>query len=107
MPTPLKVVFAGTPDFAARHLQGLIDSPHQIAAVMSQPDRPAGRGRRLQPSPVKAVALDAELPIWQPTSLKSAESEAILSQYEADILVVVAYGLILLLPYWVSRNWVA
>ena len=95
MPTPLKVVFAGTPDFAARHLQGLIDSPHHIAAVMSQPDRPAGRGKRLQPSPVKAVALDAELPIWQPTSLKSADSEAILSQYEADILVVVAYGLIL------------
>ena len=95
MSTPLKVVFAGTPDFAARHLQGLIDSPHQIVAVMSQPDRPAGRGKRLQPSPVKAVALDAELPIWQPASLKSADSEAILSQYEADILVVVAYGLIL------------
>ena len=95
MSTPLKVVFAGTPDFAAQHLQGLIDSPHQIVAVMSQPDRPAGRGKRLQPSPVKAVALDAELPIWQPASLKSADSEAILSQYEADILVVVAYGLIL------------
>ena len=95
MSTPLKVVFAGTPDFAARHLQGLIDSPHQIVTVMSQPDRPAGRGKRLQPSPVKAVALDAELPIWQPASLKSADSEAILSQYEADILVVVAYGLIL------------
>ena len=95
MSTPLKVVFAGTPDFAARHLQGLIDSPHQIVAVMSQPDRPAGRGKRLQPSAVKAAALDAELPIWQPASLKSADSEAILSQYEADILVVVAYGLIL------------
>ena len=95
MSTPLKVVFAGTPEFAARHLQGLIDSPHQIVAVMSQPDRPAGRGKRLQPSPVKAMALDAELPIWQPASLKSADSEAILSQYEADILVVVAYGLIL------------
>ena len=95
MSTPLKVVFAGTPDFAARHLQGLIDSPHQIVLVMSQPDRPAGRGKRLQPSPVKAMALDAGLPIWQPTLLKSADSEAILSQYEADILVVVAYGLIL------------
>ena len=95
MSTPLKVVFAGTPDFAARHLQGLIDSPHQIVAVMSQPDRPAGRGKRLQAPPVKAMALDAELPIWQPALLKSADSEAILSQYEADILVVVAYGLIL------------
>ena len=95
MSTPLKVVFAGTPDFAARHLQGLIDSPHQIVAVMSQPDRPAGRGKQLQSSPVKAMALDAELPIWQPALLKSSDSEAILSQYEADILVVVAYGLIL------------
>jgi len=95
MSTPLKVVFAGTPDFAARHLQGLIDSPHQIVAVMSQPDRPAGRGKRLQAPPVKAMALDAELPIWQPALLKSADSEAILSQYESDILVVVAYGLIL------------
>ncbi|MGB2103593.1 MAG: methionyl-tRNA formyltransferase, partial [Luminiphilus sp.] len=95
MSTSLKVVFAGTPDFAARHLQGLIDSPHQIVAVMSQPDRPAGRGKRLQSSPVKAVALEADLPIWQPASLKSADSEAILSQYDADILVVVAYGLIL------------
>ena len=95
MSTPLKVVFAGTPDFAARHLQGLIDSPHQIVLVMSQPDRPAGRGKRLQASPVKAMALDAGLPIWQPALLKSADSEAILSQYEADILVVVAYGLIL------------
>jgi len=95
MSTPLKVVFAGTPDFAAQHLQGLIDSPHQIVAVMSQPDRPAGRGKRLQPSPVKAVALEAELPIWQPASLKNADSEATLSEYDADLLVVVAYGLIL------------
>ena len=82
MSTPLKVVFAGTPDFAARHLQGLIDSPHQIVAVMSQPDRPAGRGKRLQPTPVKAVALEAELPIWQPASLKTADGEATLSQYK-------------------------
>ena len=95
MSTSLKVVFAGTPDFAAQHLQGLIDSPHKIVAVMSQPDRAAGRGKRLQPSPVKVMALEAELPIWQPASLKSADSEAILSRYDADILVVVAYGLIL------------
>ena len=95
MSTSLKVVFAGTPDFAAQHLQGLIESPHQIVAVMSQPDRPAGRGKRLQPSPVKTVALEAGLPVWQPASLKTADSEAILSLYDADILVVVAYGLIL------------
>ena len=95
MSTSLKVVFAGTPDFAAQHLQGLMESPHQIVAVMSQPDRPAGRGKHLQPSPVKTVALEAGLPVWQPTSLKTPDSEAILSQYDADILVVVAYGLIL------------
>ena len=95
MSTSLKVVFAGTPDFAARHLQGLIESPHQIVAVMSQPDRPAGRGKHLQPSPVKTVALEARLPVWQPASVKTADSEAILSQYDADILVVVAYGSIL------------
>lgn len=95
MPTPLKVVFAGTPDFAARHLEGLIDSPHQIVSVMSQPDRPAGRGKHLRPSAVKTLALAAGLPVWQPASLKTAESEATLSQYDADILVVVAYGLIL------------
>ena len=95
MPTPLKVVFAGTPEFAARHLEGLIDSPHQIVSVMSQPDRPAGRGKRLQPPPVKALALEAGLPVWQPESLKTPDSEATLSHYEADILVVVAYGLIL------------
>ena len=107
MSTPLKVVFAGTPDFAARHLQGLIDSPHQIVAVMSQPDRPAGRGKRLQPTPVKAVALEAELPVWQPVSLKNADGEATLSQYHADILVVVAYGLILPAAIWISLGWVA
>ena len=95
MPTPLKVAFAGTPDFAAQHLEGLIDSPHQIVSVMSQPDRPAGRGKRLQHSPVKTVALAAGLPVWQPESLKTADSAATLSDYQADILVVVAYGLIL------------
>ena len=95
MATPLKVVFAGTPGFAARHLEGLIDGPHQIVAVISQPDRPAGRGKRLQHSPVKTVALDKGLPVWQPETLKTAESEAILTGFDCDILIVVAYGLIL------------
>lgn len=95
MPTPLKVVFAGTPDFAARHLQGLIESPHHIVSVMSQPDRPAGRGKRLQHSPVKAMALEAGLPVWQPESLKTTDSQQTLAQCDADVLVVVAYGLIL------------
>ena len=75
MPTPLKVVFAGTPDFAARHLEGLIDGPHQIVSVISQPDRPAGRGKRLQHSPVKTVALDKGLPVWQPDTLKTPRAK--------------------------------
>ncbi|MDG2036710.1 MAG: methionyl-tRNA formyltransferase [Luminiphilus sp.] len=95
MTTPLKVVFAGTPDFAARHLEGLIDGPHQVVSVISQPDRPAGRGKRLQHSPVKTVALDEGLPVWQPETLKTAESEVILTRFDCDILIVVAYGLIL------------
>lgn len=95
MATPLKVVFAGTPDFAARHLEGLINGPHQIVSVISQPDRPAGRGKRLQHSPVKTVALDNDLPVWQPETLKTAESTAILARFDFDILIVVAYGLIL------------
>ena len=95
MPSPLKVVFAGTPNFAAKHLEGLISTPHEVVSVISQPDRPAGRGRRLQPSPVKEVALEARLPVWQPKSLLTACSEDNLSQLDADVLVVVAYGLIL------------
>ena len=79
MPTPLKVVFAGTPDFAARHLEGLIDGPHQIVSVISQPDRPAGRGKRLQHSPVKTVALDEGLPVWQPETLENCRERGILT----------------------------
>lgn len=92
----LKVLFAGTPEFAARHLQALIDSPHhQVVAVYSQPDRPAGRGRKLTASPVKAVALEAGLPVNQPTSFKESSALEQLAAIEADIMVVVAYGLLL------------
>ena len=95
MSAPLQLVFAGTPQFAALHLESLIAGPHHIKTVMSQPDRPAGRGKRLQPSPVKALALEAGLPVWQPESLKTPESQHTLAALEADVLVVVAYGLIL------------
>jgi methionyl-tRNA formyltransferase len=95
MSAPLQIVFAGTPQFAAVHLESLIAGPHHIKTVMSQPDRPAGRGKRLQPSPVKALALEAGLPVWQPESLKTPESRNTLADLQADILVVVAYGLIL------------
>lgn len=95
MPTPLRLVFAGTPDFAARHLEHLIATPNELVAVMTQPDRPAGRGKRLQPSPVKNIALEAGLPIWQPETLKSTEARETLTSFAIDLLIVVAYGLIL------------
>lgn len=91
----LNIVFAGTPEFAAEHLKALLSSNHNVVAVYTQPDRPAGRGRKLTPSPVKTVAVDAEIPVYQPTSLKSADAQTELAAIGADILVVVAYGLLL------------
>ena len=92
----MNVIFAGTPDFAAAHLQALIDSPqHSVIAVYTQPDRPAGRGKRLRASPVKELAMAHNLPVYQPQSLKDPHEQQILSELKADIMVVVAYGLIL------------
>ena len=95
MPTPLRLAFAGTPDFAARHLEHLLNGPHRLAAVLTQPDRPAGRGKQLRPSPVKSLAMEANLPVWQPDTLKTSEAEQVLAEFELDLLIVVAYGLIL------------
>jgi methionyl-tRNA formyltransferase len=92
----LKIIFAGTPDFAAAHLQALIDSPHHsVIAVYTQPDRPAGRGKKLKPSAVKLLAEANSLPVFQPQSLKDSEQQQVLADLQADIMVVVAYGLIL------------
>lgn len=95
MTQPLRIIFAGTPDFAARHLQALINSEHQIVGVYSQPDRPAGRGKKLKASEVKALALEHNLPVFQPQSLKTADALEALKSLNADIMIVVAYGLIL------------
>ncbi|PMR74370.1 methionyl-tRNA formyltransferase [Billgrantia endophytica] len=95
MSRPLRVVFAGTPDFAASSLAALLESRHSVVAVYTQPDRPAGRGRRLTASPVKALALEHGLPVLQPETLKPSDVQAELAGFEADIMVVVAYGLIL------------
>lgn len=91
----LKIVFAGTPEFAALHLQALIDSEHDVIAVYSQPDRPAGRGKKLQASSVKHLAIEYSIPVFQPQSLKTTEAQLTLAKLEADIMIVVAYGLIL------------
>lgn len=93
--TGLKIVFAGTPEFAAHHLKYLLESDHNVVAVYTQPDRPSGRGKKLSPSPVKEVALAAGLPVYQPESLKSTTAQAELLEIGADIMVVVAYGLLL------------
>jgi len=91
----LRLCFAGTPDFSAAHLSALIAAGHTIDAVYTQPDRPSGRGKKLQPSPVKAVAMAAGLEIRQPASLKTVEAQQELAAIAPDLLVVVAYGLIL------------
>ena len=92
----MRVLFAGTPDFAAAHLQALLDaSDISVIGVYSQPDRPAGRGKKLTASSVKKLALEHQLPVFQPQSLKDPEQQRILAELQADIMVVVAYGLIL------------
>ena len=91
----LRIIFAGTPEFAAEHLKTLLTSRHQVIAVYSQPDRPAGRGKKLTASPVKEVALTHNLPVYQPLNFKSPEAVAELAALNADLMVVVAYGLIL------------
>jgi len=91
----LRVAFAGTPEFALPALEALLGSGHTVVGVLTQPDRPAGRGRHLASSPVKTAAVRHGLPVSQPQSLKSAEGRSDLSAWHPDVLVVVAYGLIL------------
>ncbi len=91
----LRIIFAGTPDFAAEALAALLTTHHEILAVYTQPDRPAGRGRKLKPSPVKQLAQQHQLPVLQPASLKTAESIEALRAFGADVMVVAAYGLLL------------
>ncbi len=95
MTQPLRIVFAGTPDFSVPPLRALIGSPHQVVAVYTQPDRPAGRGRKLMPSPVKEVALEEGIPVQQPVSFREAGAVEDLAAYRPDLMVVVAYGLLL------------
>ena len=98
MTTRLRIVFAGTPDFSVRALEALHAAGHSLLAVYTQPDRPSGRGRVVTPSPVKRRALELGLSVEQPSSLKSEDAVARLSAYYPDLMVVVAYGLILPQP---------
>jgi len=91
----MKIIFAGTPDFAVPALQALISSKHEVCAVYTQPDRPSGRGRKLTPSPVKTVALENDIPVFQPETLKTEADLKQLASLNADLMVVVAYGIIL------------
>jgi methionyl-tRNA formyltransferase len=91
----MKVIFAGTPNFAARALRALIESRHELVMVLTQPDRPAGRGMQARASAVKLLADEQNLPIRQPATLKSEAEQSHLAALNADVMVVVAYGLIL------------
>jgi methionyl-tRNA formyltransferase len=95
MPQGLNIVFAGTPEFAAVALRALLAAGHQVSAVYTQPDRPAGRGRKLTPSAVKQVALEHGLPVMQPVSLKDPDEQARLAALHPDVMIVAAYGLLL------------
>jgi methionyl-tRNA formyltransferase len=91
----VRLVFAGTPDFAATALKSLLETAHEVVGVYTQPDRPSGRGRKLIPSPVKQVALGAGIAVFQPQSLKTPEAQEALRAQNADVMIVAAYGLIL------------
>ncbi len=91
----LRIIFAGTPDFSVPALETLINSQHEIIAVYTQPDRPAGRGRKLKASPVKKMALKNNIPVYQPESLKEKSEQEKIAQLKPDVMVVVAYGLLL------------
>jgi methionyl-tRNA formyltransferase len=91
----MRIIFAGTPEFAAQHLQALLDAGREIVAVYTQPDRPAGRGQKLMPSPVKQLALQHNIAVYQPQTLRDPAAQAELAALRPDLMVVVAYGLIL------------
>lgn len=91
----MKIVFMGTPDFAVGALQAIIEAGHQVAAVVTQPDKPKGRGKEMQMTPVKVCAVEHGIPVFQPVKIKAAESVEVLRGYGADIFVVAAFGQIL------------
>lgn len=95
MESPLRIVFAGTPEFAASSLAALIEHNYNVVGVYTQPDRPSGRGQKLTLSPVKQLALEHQLPVFQPLNFKSEEAVLKLERLNADLMIVAAYGLLL------------
>lgn len=91
----IRIAFAGTPDIAVPSLHALLDSPFEVVAVFTQPDRPAGRGRKVQQSPVKQLAVAHSVPVFQPDTFKQEEQQQILRELNLDLFIVVAYGMIL------------
>ena len=91
----MRLIFAGTPEFAAQALEAIVAAGHEVALVLTQPDRPAGRGMALQPSAVKKVALEHGIEVFQPLTLKDAAAQARIAAVGAEVMVVAAYGLIL------------
>lgn len=91
----LRIIFAGTPEFSVPTLEALINSEHEVVAVYTQPDRPRGRGKKMQFTPIKEVAVTHDIPVYQPLSLRNAEAQEALKALNADLMIVVAYGLIL------------
>lgn len=98
MSKSLRIIYAGTPDFSVAALEALIASSHEVIAVYTQPDRPAGRGRGFKSSPVKEKALQHNIPVYQPESLKGASEQQQLKMLDADLMIVTAYGLLLPVP---------
>lgn len=91
----MKIIFAGTPEFAVPALAALIEAGHQVVMVLTQPDRPAGRGMKLKSSPVKVLAEQHQLNVFQPETLKDAAAQARIAEMNADVMIVAAYGLII------------
>ena len=91
----LKIIFAGTPDFAVPALAALIEAGHDVALVLTQPDRPSGRGMKLKSSPVKELALQHQIEVFQPETLKDLDAQSYLEAVKADVMIVAAYGLII------------
>ena len=91
----MKIVFMGTPEFAAAHLKEIVESGNNVVGVFSQPDRPKGRGRRVEPTSVKTVAINYGIPVFQPEKINSDEGFEKLAELSPDIIVVVAFGKLL------------